>query len=344
MEITALDALLTVGALAFLIFIHELGHFLAAKLFGMRVDEFSLCFPPRLISKKIGETRYSIGLIPLGGFVKIYGEADSADARSDVRSFVGSKPWKRAVVAFAGVAMNFLVGFLVLSAVFFTGTPQRVMVREVKLGSAASDAGFMPGDIIEGFKTSSEVAAFVRAHQGEAVTLDVQRNGITKRVSVTPKIVQSEKEGALGVVLFDQGVVKRPLYESVRDGWFASWSIAGQIVVGVYGIVQQLVTSGTLSKDVAGPVGIFTIAHRAAAENFLLFLQLIGLISLNLAVANMLPFPIVDGGRLVMIGVEKLKGSPPPAWLEMGLNMTGLILLLGLMVLVTVRDIGNLIY
>ena len=195
--------LIVFGGLVLLVLVHELGHFFAAKAFGMYVEEFGIGFPPRLFSKKYGETRYSVNCVPLGGFVKFHGELDSTPSRS----FMREKAWKRAIVLFAGVAMNFIAGALIFSAVLWMGVPPAVFISEVVTGSPAEKAGLMQGDIVGGFTDPNAFMQYVKKNSGKSITFSVTRHGVLQEISVTPRVHSPKGEGALGVGLVGGGGV-----------------------------------------------------------------------------------------------------------------------------------------
>lgn len=324
--------------LSFLIFVHELGHFAAAKWFGMLVEEFGIGFPPRLFSKKYGSTRYSVNAIPLGGFVKLHGEfADllpAADQPLDARSFVRQKPWKRVVVLCAGVGMNFLVGWIILSSVFWIGAPPVIFIDQVMPASPAVQAGLTSGDIVLGQGDVTAFIAFIDSQRGQEISFEVNRNGVMVPVRVTPRMNPGLNEGALGVVLRGGGVPRQGLGAGLYQGFVSALIISWSILSGLYSIIAT-------PASIVGPVGIVNIAVATGKIGFAYVLQLLGLISLNLAVLNILPIPALDGGRLLFIIIEKLRGkqfSPP---VENRVNALGFVFLLILITLVTVKDIAG---
>ncbi len=317
--------------LSFLILIHELGHFAAAKFFGMQVDEFGIGFPPRLFSRSWGGTRYSVNSLPLGGFVKLRGELDDAG----MGSFVRAPAWKRAVVLVAGVVMNFLAGWFIFSAVFWIGSPKVLFIDQVAPGSPAAKAGLAQGDIVLGFSSAQTFIAHVAASKGQKIEFDVSRAGKDVRIVAMPRANPAPGEGALGVGLTDGGAPRKGFFTGAAYGFLAAVHMAWAVVLGLGSLVTQ-------PESVAGPIGIFTIAIGAGRIGIVYVLQLLGVISLNLAVLNLLPIPALDGGRLLFIFAEKIRGRKFGAHIEMRAHAMGFMFLLIVIVLVTFKDVAGL--
>lgn len=334
---------LTILGIALLILVHEFGHFLVAKLFGMKVHEFGIGFPPRIFGKQHGETLYSVNALPLGGFVRIFGEsATEVGALHDPRSFTNQPAKKRAAVMLAGVFMNFIVGWFALSLVFFVGTPTGILVDKVLPGSPAEIAGIKADDIITGFPSADAFLQTLKAAPGSTVPLKLLRDG--KSVEVAPQLRNEEKpgEGLLGTVIAETGTPALPFFASIKSGLAESFAIGAQVFTGLWQILKTIFTQGKLMEGFVGPVGIFSIANKAGALGAMYLLQLIGLISINLAALNVLPFPALDGGRLLFVLIEKIKGSRLAPKGELIANAIGFSLLIALILAVTVRDVLNL--
>lgn len=333
--------LIVLFGLSFLILAHEAGHFFTAKKFGMRIDEFGVGFPPRIFAKKKGETEYSINWLPFGGFVRIAGEDNvpHPEAGEHHRYFFAQKAWKRAIVIAAGIIVNFLLGWLFISLVFAMGTPSILAVREVASGSPAAAAGVKPGDLIKDFRTADEFIVYVGAHEDRTVRFSVYRESREIEFEIQPRV--QDDVPRIGVALEEGGGPKMGVLESFGSGFRASLRICKLTFIAFYDLVKNLFTEGKLLEGVVGPVGIFGVAQTTSKFGLIYLLQLLGVISLNLAVANLIPFPALDGGRLLLIVVEKIKGSPVPKRVEGMLNGVGFALLILIMVLVTVRDVAN---
>ncbi len=336
-----MDILIVLVGISLLILIHELGHFLAARKFGITVEEFGFGFPPRLFAKKIGETLYSINLLPFGGFVRLFGEnqwdaTGSGEARA---SFFKQSAWKRSAVIVAGVAMNFILGWWLMSVIFMVGTPRVVMIAEVLADSPAATAGILAQDQIKGFGKASDFVALINQSRGKEINFSVLRNGQEIAITATPRV---SGEGALGVAVVDAGIEKLSILAALWEGLRAAVSIVVGIVVAFANLLWGLVTQGRLLIDFVGPVGIFGVASQAGSMGFVYLIQLLALISLNLAVLNILPFPALDGGRFLFILIEKIKGSPLRPEFERSANAVGFLLLLLLVISVTIRDVVRL--
>ena len=321
--------LIVIIGISLLILIHELGHFAAAKYFGIPVEEFGIGFPPRLVSKKMGETRYSINWLPLGGFVKLHGEFSG----DDPKSFVNQKAWRRAVVLVAGVTMNFFVGWLLLSMVFFIGAPTYVLVDSIVPGSPAARADIKTGDRILDIPSSAALIAFTKSHQNQEVTFKVlrQEGNQLKEVAVRVAIGDS-----LGVYISDVGFPAQSLPTAIKKGLTTSFFIMGSILTALTGIFSA-------PQNFVGPIGIFSIAIETGKLGIVYILQLLALISLNLAILNLLPVPALDGGRLLFILIEKIRGKAFSAVAEIRANTIGFVVLIGLIILVTIKDLVGLL-
>jgi regulator of sigma E protease len=326
--------------LSILILVHELGHFLAAKKFGLLVEEFGIGLPPRIWGKKIGETVYSVNALPFGGFVKIFGE----DGRSNLensRNFSFLPIWKRSIIISAGVLMNFLLGWLAISLVFSIGIPQAVLVTDVFPNSPANQIGLNVGDKIIGFSNVEELIKFIDAHRGKEIVLKVERHEEVKEFKTIPRLNPPTGEGALGIGLIEAGLPKKNLSASLWEGFKTSVEMVKNIFLALFDLIAKAFVGKASLEQVAGPVGIVKITAQAGTLGFVYLLQLLALISLNLAVINIFPFPALDGGRLLFLLIEKIKGSPLPAKFERYANAAGMALLLFLMLIITIKDIAN---
>lgn len=311
-----------------LIVVHEIGHFSAAKFFGMRVDEFGIGFPPRLISRVRGETRYSLNSLPLGGFVRLHGELDDAGDRSFVR--YGFFP--RAVVLLAGVFMNFVAGWLIFSSVFWIGSPDAVFVTDVVAGSPAEAAGIEQGDMIAGFADPFAFSSYVGSQSTPTIPFSVIRSGETIPVAPAFRPDPPPGEGALGLVLAGGGTAPLGFFAGLSRGFLAAVSLSWAVVVGLGSLFVE-------PESVVGPVGIFSIAIGTGHSGLVPVLELLGVISLNLAVLNLLPIPALDGGRLVFIAFEALRRRKFAPHAEMRAHAAGFAFLMALVIFVTFKDI-----
>lgn len=367
-----LIAIIVIIGLSVLILSHEAGHFFAAKFFGLKVDEFGFGFPPRIFAwrsknKRVisaptsngegAETEYSLNWLPFGGFVKIAGESDPApfdkgeeqaptvshvSEEEKKRLFNFQPAWKKALIIFAGVAINFLLGWLLVSIVFAVGTPQAVVVTGVEAGSPAAQAGIMSGDVLKGYKTTDDFINFVNGRRGEEIAFTITRGGKDITFKVTPRVNVPPNEGAVGVAIVQAGAGKQGILGAVWSGLKYSAELNVLVLRAFYELIKGLIFHGSLLPGVVGPVGIFSVAEETGGIGLIYLVQLISVVSLNLAVINLIPFPALDGGRLFMILMEKIKGSPISRKAEAWANGLGFAFLIALMALLTVRDIAHL--
>lgn len=345
-----LAAILVIIGLSVLVLIHEFGHFLAAKQEGLLVEEFGFGFPPRIFSVKKGETRYSFNWLPFGGFVKIYGEKgegdkstrlDSVDPR---RSFAHQTFWKKFVIIGAGISINFIFGWLLMSLVFMVGARQALVVAQIQPGSPAETVLLVAGDEVVGFQTADEFVAYTGAHRGEQITLRIANAGVGRSVIVTPRSEVVAGEGPLGAAVVEAGFARLGFFQSLWRGLTVSIESMGEIFKAFASLIGNLFAHATVPENVVGPVGIFGVAGQLGDLGFIYVVQLIAMISLNLAVLNFIPFPALDGGRLLFLLIEKIKGSPINAKREMWANGISFIFLVLLMLIITGRDIYRLFW
>lgn len=353
--------LVFIAILSVLVFVHELGHFLAAKRAGILVEEFGFGLPPRIWGKKVGETIYSLNALPIGGFVRLYGEngEEEKKAKSEKnkgRAFYEKSLWRRFSVLVAGVLMNLLLAITAFSILYYVyGIPsqtERVKIVSIAEGSPAQTAGLKTEDqlvAINGQKITS-VDEFVKLSQekaGDEIELEVLREENQKMVlSLTPRQDPPEGEGPLGVAISDIELRKYPWYQmpflGAREGLKESLAWGGMIFQTLKTTAVNLATQGKVPKDIAGPVGIYQITGQAAKLGPLAVLQFMGILSVNLAIINILPLPALDGGRLIFLGYEVVTKKRPHPKVENWINTAGMAFLLLLMLLITVNDILRL--
>jgi regulator of sigma E protease len=345
-----LIGLFVVLGLSVLIIGHEAGHFFAAKMFGMRVDEFGFGFPPKAWSRKKGETEYSLNWLPFGGFVRIAGEGDRLDNTAaeftaipedeKKKLFYMQAPWRRMVVILAGVTVNFVIAWLLIAGMFMVGTAPTLLIGQIQPDSPAASAGLKAGDVLRNYATAEEFIRYVNEHRGQEISVDVQRGNEPLSFKVVPRTETGPDQGAVGVVF--NGIAPRNPIIALRDGFLQTVDLAWMTILAFASLISGLFTQGRLPQDVVGLVGIFPVAQQVGAAGYVHLIQLIAMISVNLAVINLLPFPALDGGRFVMILMEKIKGGPLPRKAEAWVNTAGFAFLLALMVLITIRDIIRL--
>ena len=364
--------------LSILVLVHEGGHFLAAKKAGIKVEEFGFGYPPRIWAKKIGETEYSINAVPFGGFVRLYGdpaEGEVKKTRELKRSFLGKSKKARTIVILAGGVANFLLGVLVFSIVYsFTGIPQKtenIKIVGISPGSPAEKGGLKEGDIVLAVDDEKigEIADFTKLiseKKGKEVKILIKRevnNPCQEKVLgggegfscqdgnllfwLVPRESPPEGEGPLGVVISNIEMVKYPFWQmpfrGAVEGVKEAFAWGGLIVLSLKKMVGDLVFQGVVPKDVAGPVGIFQATGMVAKTGVLNILQFLGILSVNLAVLNILPLPALDGGRLVFVGYELVFRRRPKPSLERWINTIGMALLIILLILVTINDVKRML-
>ena len=364
--------------LSILVLVHELGHFTAAKKFGIYVEEFGFGLPPRIFGKKIGETIYSLNWLPIGGFVKLYGEdREPADAplsgamagkgrkneKMEARAFYARPVWQRVIVLTAGVCMNFILAVIIISYLFTQGVmvpTNRVHIEKILAGSPAEQAGLEEGDIIKKFKVQSskfkvapqdskseekeiksgdDLINITREHLGEEMILVIERNGLEREVAITPRKDYPKDEGPMGVVISTFEEKRYPWWQAPFIGTVESLKVTRELVKGIGATLWKLVTFHPVGKDIAGPLGIAQMTGQAIKFGENAVLELMGLLSLNLAIVNILPFPALDGGRLLFVGIEAITGKRVKSHWERYAHQIGMIILLALIFLVTLNDL-----
>lgn len=358
--------------LSILVMLHELGHFIAAKRAGIGVEEFGFGLPPRAWGRKVGETIYSINWLPFGGFVRLVGE-DPTDKRKDAKnSFYTKSLWQRTQVVVAGVFMNFVLAFVIFYVVVFAlgfkvSLPQivehqfkfvnqskQVLVADIAPNSAADAAGIAMGDSIiavnsQNISTIEDLQKIIRVNENKQVSLVLENpvNNKTRTVFVTPKYSDEVKAPVIGVSLGELAVLNYDTpVQKIFSGFIHSYNtvvysgkIFGQLIG--YSVTERDITP--VQEGVSGPVGIAQITGQAVALGPLSVLQLMGLLSLNLAVINVLPIPALDGGRFFFIIVEAITRRKIHPTFEKWTHTIGFAVLLALIVLVTFNDIAKLL-
>lgn len=347
--------LLFVVVLAVLVLVHELGHYLAARYFGIDVDEFGIGFPPRAWSVKRGKTVWSINWIPLGGFVKIKGEDDPSAVGPG--NFADKPAHVRAIVIGAGVFMNLVLASTLFAAGFMAGLPQivdglpesarvrdpRVQVIEVLPESPASEAGIRTGDVIvkvegQALEKIDDIQAQVNASEG-AIGVEIRRGKETLYKELVPDLDEESGRKIMGVALVESAIVSYPWYEAIPKGVYATGFYVKEIVLSLLDLIKGLFVGQKPGVEFSGPVGIAVLTGQAAKLGFTYLMQFAALLSVNLAIINILPIPALDGGRLLFIIIEKFRGRGVRPVVEAVTHRIAFFLLLGLVVLVTIKDL-----
>jgi regulator of sigma E protease len=340
--------------LGVLIFAHELGHFLMAKRSGVGVLKFSLGFGPKVIGKKIGETEYLLSLIPLGGYVKLLGEAagEELSAEDEKRSFLKQTVLKRIGIVAAGPVFNVLLALLIFTIVNMIGLP--VLTSEIgglQPDSAAQGAGLKAGDTIlnlDGIavKKWDEISEIISQSKGRSLRITLRRDGLPLDLTVTPRIMKSTNVFGEAVEAYKIGISPSPRtvierlnpFSAFGAGLRQTWTISKLTVISIVKMFQGVVSPKTLG----GPILIAQIAGAQVREGIVPFILFMALLSINLAILNLLPVPVLDGGHLLFYLIELATGHEVNLrWREMA-QQIGFVLLVLLMIFVFVLDIGRL--
>ncbi len=353
-----LTILAFIAILLALVLVHEWGHFFAARRLGIGVEEFGFGFPPRAACLVRGGVRYSLNWLPLGGFVRLKGEQGG---NTDPDSFGAQSAWCRAVVLLAGVSMNVVLAFLLLTIGFASGVPSVVedadlavardvfvQVTDVAPGSPAAAAGIVVGDRVlqldsQRISTTSDVQDYVRQHAGVPVAVTVGKHGEQRTISVTPQVLaESNGRAVMGVSLLRTGLIRYPWYQAAWRAAGATLRLTWEIIRAFGLLVYNLVVQRQVPADLAGPVGIAVLTGEVVSLGWTYILQFAALLSLNLAIINVLPFPALDGGRLLFVAIEKLRGSPVDSRTEALVHNIGFTFLMLLVLAVTYHDFAQL--
>ncbi len=339
--------------LSLIVFIHELGHFLMAKANGILVEEFGLGLPPRIAGIKIGETIYSINLLPLGGFVRIYGEdtEEKIDPKLKHRSFISKKPWQKIAVLIAGVIGNFLLGWVLISFIFTQGVPtptNKVTIQKIQKNTPAYSSGLHVGDIITQIKIKNKVvdvkspqivAKMSKEYAGQKITYFVRRDHKKLVISIIPRKKYPKGEGPLGIIITSFEIKKYSWYKAPVMGLVEATSITQKMVGELGEILGRLITFQKTNADITGPIGIVNYASTSIKYGIISFLEFMAILSLNLAIINIFPFPALDGGRVVFVLYEWITGKTINKKIERKINTFGILFLIGVAVIISIKDI-----
>ncbi|SHJ29346.1 RIP metalloprotease RseP [Lutispora thermophila] len=319
-----------ISALVFvaIVMIHEFGHFIVAKLSGIRVEEFAIGMGPKIAGKKKGETLYSLRAIPIGGYCKLTGEDE---ASSDIKAFNNKPLLTRMAVIFCGPLMNFILAVLIFSLII----SQSTTINEVIVNKPAYDAGIQKGDrIVEinGKKVEDwdSIKKAISSNPNIPINITLQRNNEIKNVIVTP-IVENETDGAvIGITptLKISGL-------SIKNGL----STTIEVSKAMLDFLVKLFTGRASTDEVSGPIGIVVFINEAAKVGFLYLLNLTAFLSLNLGIVNLLPIPALDGGRLLFLFIELIRRKPIDIEKEGFINFIGFVALMVIAVIIAYKDL-----
>jgi len=340
--------------------IHEFGHFIIAKKFGVKVEEFGIGYPPRMFGKKFGETIYSVNWLPLGAFVRIYGEEGGVD---DCRSFANLKIWKRFLIVIGGVAAFWITAIILFSIVFGMGadlpvgdndaqglTNAQVKVISVSPNSPASQAGLKVADSITGIiiqnsesriQKISDFQKITGDNKGKEITVTVKRDGKDLNFNLIPRANPPAGQGAVGIGLERMATLiqKSSWYMAPIQGANYTWQTTINALKGLYITLLGLFEGkgAPQGAEFAGPIGITVFLANAASYGIGFFLYFIGIISVFIAIFNLFPIPALDGGKLVFLLIEKIKGKPVSVKVEQGITMACFLILIALSLFITIK-------
>lgn len=351
-----LTAIIFILILGILVFVHELGHYTVARLIGVHVEEFGFGLPPRIWGKQIGKTIYSLNWLPIGGFVKLAGEDEEGGSgktltKTDRMQYFWARSKKeRAAILLAGVTMNFILAcgittYLLTQGVFEASG--RVHVENVVANSPAAIAGLVKNDVIVSvdavsLKKPSDLISYTNAHKGQQVALSVIRDGKNLSLSLIPRVVVPKGEGPMGVAVSDLELHVYPATVAPVEAIKINAKRSVEMFTGLADMVGKMVRLKPVGNDVAGPIGIAQVTGQAVKFGFKAVLEFMSILSLNLAVLNVLPIPALDGGRLLFIIIEKITGKKVKPAFEHSTHQIGMIILLILVVLISINDIMKL--
>jgi regulator of sigma E protease len=349
---TFLSAVILLGII---IFVHELGHFLFAKLLGVRVLKFSLGFGPKLVGRKYGDTEYLISSIPLGGYVKMLGEEHAEELKEEEKPFAYNyQPvWKRFIIVFCGPLFNMIFALVIFFFVFLNGLPILLPeVGEVLNNSPAALSGLAKGDRvieIEGVSINQwdEMTTVIHKNPGKPLRFKIKRNSDTLNMSIIPEkksiknIFGEEKEiGLIGIKPSGSSFTKKEgIVGAVENSIIRTWDISVLTVVSLVKLIQRVIPADTIG----GPILILQMAGEQASRGFLSFFLFMAIININLGILNLLPIPILDGGHILFLGIEAIRRKPLNEKIVAITQRIGLAIILTLMVFALYNDIIRLI-
>lgn len=346
--------------LTILVCIHELGHFAVARFIGVKVEEFGFGLPPRIFGKKFGKTLYSLNWLPIGGFVKLAGE-DSEEEGTKIKKaslkeyFFHRSKKERIAILLAGVSMNLLLALGITTALLMVGVTEpsgKVRVEKILPGSPANLAGIVENDIITTIEAQSEVIRVrvpqdiigtVKKYAGTSISLSIVRNNETKLFTVIPRANPPAGEGPLGIAISDLEMHSYPMHLAIIKSIEINALRVRDMVASLGSAVFRLITLRAPEADVAGPIGIARVTGEAVKFGWKAVLEFMSILSLNLAVLNVLPIPALDGGRVIFIVFEKVFGKRIRPAFERSTHQIGMIVLLILVALVSIGDILRIV-
>jgi len=316
-----------------LIFVHEFGHFIVAKACGVKVNEFAIGMGPALFKKQKGETLYAVRILPIGGFCAMEGEDEDSE---DPRAFNNQPVWQRALVLAAGSTMNLLTAFLLMIIIAFWQGHATTTIDVVQDNSPAYEVGIRSGDVlveVDGTAIDewNDILQTIGKVRDKNAQVTVLRDGEELTFDTMPEYDEAAGRSKIGIM----PVMEHKLIPAFGDGIKNTWTMT----VTMYDILKQLFTGEVGVEELSGPVGIVYVVNDSAKQGLIYVVYLTALLSLNLAVMNMLPLPALDGGRLIFLGIRKITGRRVTDEMEGKIHFIGIMLLFALMIYVTWNDI-----
>lgn len=350
--------------LSILVLVHELGHFFAARAIGVGVEEFGIGLPPRIFGKKIAGVIYSVNWLPIGGFVRLTGEDEAQEAQESAREkdpkrlsryFWARSKTERAIILLAGVFMNFVLAVALTMYLVTQGVPtptDRTHIESVLPGSPAEVAGLVKDDIVlslqyqkdgvsetRQIKTPEDLIKTTKDHLGEEIVLTVLRGKEKILLSIVPRKEYPKGEGPMGISIDNHEIRKVPLTQAPVEAIKINLVRSGLMFTSILGPIKKLITFQSVCGEVAGPIGIARVTGQAVQIGFNAVIELTSLISLNLALLNVLPIPALDGGRLAFVILEKFRKRKIRPAFENSAHQIGFILLIAFILLISINDI-----
>lgn len=346
-----LQALIFISVLSLLIVVHEWGHFLAARRVGVRIERFSIGFGPKLLTRKRGETEFAVSLVPLGGYVKLAGEQPGEEARGAPWEFLSKPIWQRGWIVVAGPLMNYLMGWMCFWAVFTIGLPVTgTTIGSLLEGYPAQRASLAAGDRIvaingRSVRTWDELTQAIHREVQGPVTVTFERGGALDMRSVTPKVEERvnlfnerTQVGLIGIAPSHEDVILLQ-YPWLRAGGEAAKHVVELTGVTLKALGKLLLGHLSVRESLTGPIGIYILTSEATKLGLPYLLHLIGLLSISLAVLNLIPFPVLDGGHLAFLAIEKMRGRAVHPKVQEVVTQIGLFLLVALILAVFYNDL-----
>ncbi|WDV47732.1 RIP metalloprotease RseP [Clostridiaceae bacterium M8S5] len=325
--------LATIFAFLLVVLVHEFGHFAVAKLVGIKVHEFSIGMGPKLFSRKNGETQYSLRALPIGGYVKMEGEDEDS---KDPKSFSNKSIPARMAVLVAGAFMNFVLAIVIFIMLSYSSGVPTTIIDKVQDNTPAKTAGLEAGDkivSINGVETKEweDVLQIVGKNKNKPMDITVLRNGVEIKKELTPIYNEEGKKYIIGILSRQE----KSLVKATKQGFKDTFTMLGKM----FDFFGRLVRGNVKSNEVSGPVGIINTIGKAANHSFMAVLLITGIISVNLGFFNLLPIPALDGGRLIFLIIEAVRGKPINPEKEGIVHFIGFVLLIILMLAVTYKDV-----